>query len=312
MSLDSNLKVNTEIVKLEGDTLIELYTIDTSTVVKDPFFDFRAIKYYFHPYHIRPEDSNGATEADKDKGVLVCEGQEYNYYPVSAEGFELTGDGSLPRPVFRVANIFPIIKDLTLNLGDLVGATFRRKRIFKRFLDNQDTSDTSAMFEEDVYIISRKKIENRIYIEFEMVTIAEANNIQIPKRQVMQNFCSWKYRGDGCGYVRMKIIDINNVEYGVADNYEGNQNLPDPVPWMENSDYATGIVVYHVVNGIKQLALSKLAHTSSFVNRYSNQYWIMDVCSKGCPACKMRWQSNQTPDTVLPFGGFVGANRRIV
>lgn len=313
MSIDSNLKMNMEIVKLEPDALLDLYTLDTSTVVKDPYFNFQGIVYHFHPYHIRPEDSNAVLQSDRDRGVLEYGGVKYQYFPVSAEGFEILGDGSFPRPTLTISNVLPIVKDLTLNLGDLVGATFKRKRTFRKFLDNQGaTSDSAAFWEEESYIISRKKIENKIVITFEMVTIAEANNIDIPKRRLLQNFCPWRYRGDGCGFARAKIVGLNNVDYGIADNFDNDQSLPDPVPWVEDSNYAAGVVVYHTIGGVRHYSLCKTAHTSSYVNRFSKEYWIADECSKTLSACKIRWTSSSDPSPVLPFGGFPCANRRIV
>lgn len=312
MKIDRDGKIALELTKLEPDSLLNLYTLDTSTVVKDPFYDFNALEYNFHPYHIRPEDSNALLEEDKQKGVLIFNNIKYYYFPVNAEEFEKNGDGRLPRPIITFSNILPNIKDLTLNLGDLVGATFKRKRVFRKFLDNQKESDFSAIASEDVYIISRKKIENRILISFELVTIGEANNFQVPKRQLLRNHCPFRYRGDGCGYVRAKIIDSNDVEYGVADNYDGDKNLPTPVPWLENSEYEPGIVVYHTIAGIKYYFLCREKHTSSYVNRFYKNLWIADNCSKTLSGCRARWISKNSPNTVLPYGGYPCADRRIV
>ena len=306
MSIDSNLKINTEVVKLEPSQLLNLFELDTSSCIKDPYDSLITLKYYFHGYNIRPTDSNAATDEEKLSGIIEWQSNKYFYYPIEAEGFELLGDGTLPRPILRVANITPIIRDLTLNLGDMVGATITLRRVFRKLLIYPDGSnpeaDENAEIPSDVYVVSRKKTENRLYIEFELVSTIEANNVQLPRRQILKRYCSWKYRGEGCEFNKAVIIDKNDIYYGNADPTwsVASQNLSTPTAWVNNSEYNVNDVIYHTVQGRQHYFLCKLAHTSSPINRFSSQYWIPDVCSKCLAACQARFGVG----AILPFGGF--------
>lgn len=309
MSYSSNFKINTEIVKLEPSSLLEFYILDTSTIIKDPYYDFEAIKYCFHPYFIRKEDSNAELEDEKKRLALVWQGINYYYFPIVADQFAQNGDGSLPRPSLKISNIYPNIKDLLLNLGDLVGAKVTRKRVFKKFLDGFPDADSNAGLPDEVYTIGRKKLETKLYVDFELFTIIESNNIKIPRRQILQNFCHWKYREDGCEWHRAKIVDLNNVEYGSADNEQFDQNLPDPVPWEIDKVFGAGVVTYIPINGARHYFLCKQTHTSTYINKFSKSLWVADECQKTLKACKIRWENQNNPNEILPFGGFPSASR---
>lgn len=308
MPLDSNLKINLEIAKLEPSSMLELFELDTSTVIKEPYFEFESISYKFHGYFLRPEDSNATLETDREKGVVLWKGDKYYYYPISAEGFEILGDGSLPRPTLRFANIFPTIKDLLLNLGDLVGATVKRKRVFKKHLDRLPDADANAGLQEDTYIIHRKKIENRFFVEFELVTFIEASNIKLPRRQILTDHCTAKYRGEGCDFSRPIVIDINNELHGVGDNIDGDQTLNNPVKWTEGVTYNVDDCAYFLINGVRHYWKCIKQHVASHTNKFRADLWVADQCAKKLKSCKMRFLRRRTGE-VLPFNGFPGASR---
>lgn len=60
---------------------------------------------------------------------------KYNRYPIQANGFDKTGNGSIPRPKLTVGNIGGIIGALAKDYNDLVGAKLTRTRTFARYLD---------------------------------------------------------------------------------------------------------------------------------------------------------------------------------
>lgn len=297
MSTASNLKINTELVKLEQDSLLSFFEIDTSTIINEPIYKFTGIIYKFHNYHIRPEDSNATDLNDKKQLVLVWKGEKYYYYPIEATGFDLTGDGSLPRPIIRIANIFPEMKNLTINFGDLVGAKITRRRTFKKFLDNQDTSDPLSEISEDIYYISRKKIENKLFIEFELTTFIERNNLKLPRRVILRNYCPWSYKQSGCNFEKPMIINNQNE---VIKNY-----ISEEKRWEVNTFYKEKDCVYFLFNGIRYFQMCKQDHTSTYGNRRDQNYWIFDQCNKTLKACKLRFSSERT----LPFGGFPGTTQ---
>ena len=107
--------------------------------------------------------------------------------PIEAEGFEYKGDGGLPRPTIRIANLNSNITQLLLGVNavtpgnDLNGAQVTRIRTLSRFLDGinwenginpygNPSTDEAAQMPKEVYYIDRKVTETRDLVEFEMVS----------------------------------------------------------------------------------------------------------------------------------------------
>ena len=169
---------------------------------------------------------------------IYYNGHTYLPLPIEATGFEFKGDGGLPRPTIRVANLNSNITQLLLGVNevtpgnDLNGAQVTRIRTLSRFLDgsnwedgvnpygNPSTSDAAQMPQE-VYYIDRKVAETRDFVEFEMVSSLDLANARAPRRLVMQNLCQWKYRGKECGYTGTADFTPvgQTVTYTSAVNY---------------------------------------------------------------------------------------------
>lgn len=146
-------------------------------------------------------------------GNIVWQGNTYVPFPIEASGYELTSKGTLPRPRLKVSNIGGVLGALSYQYNELVGAKITRKRTFSKFLDavnfpNGNTNaDPDAYFDDEVYYIDRKASENYVFIEYELSTSWDLMGVMIPRRQVIQNVCTWKYRGEGCGYTGTAYFD---------------------------------------------------------------------------------------------------------
>lgn len=74
-------------------------------------------------------------------GAIIWNSNTYTRYPVEADGFEYTGNGQLPQPRLRVANILGTITSLLLSVNavtpgnDLIGAKVTRIRTLARYID---------------------------------------------------------------------------------------------------------------------------------------------------------------------------------
>lgn len=182
----TSVKVNSEIQKLDPSSIIELFVLDGT--------DLGVGLFYFH----------AGTNALKEN--IVWQGQEYIKFPLEVSGFEISGQGQLPRPKMKVSNYMGSITALLLSYGDLVGAKITRKRTFKKYLDAVNfvdgnlLADSEAHFSDDIFFIDRKAMENNEFVEFELCSSLDLAGIQLPRRQIIQNLCSWKYRGGECGY----------------------------------------------------------------------------------------------------------------
>jgi len=173
--------------------------------------------YYFHPGRNRK-----TTEPINDDDILNAYsikfgGESYIPLPVEASGFEFRGDGTLPRPTIRFANLQGQITALLLGINvntpsnDLCGAQVTRVRTLSRFLDSDNWEDgvnpygnpnsgANARFPKETYYIDRKVAENRDFVEFELTSSFDMAGVKAPRRLVMQNLCQWEYKSKECGY----------------------------------------------------------------------------------------------------------------
>jgi lambda family phage minor tail protein L len=110
------------------------------------------------------------------------------------QGFELTSQGSQPRPTLSLSNIGGFAAGLVIAGGDLLGAKLSRIRTFQRFLDGQPEADPNAYFGPQTYIVDRKSAHNKTIIEWELATPLDNKNLKIPGRLALQNCCMQRYR----------------------------------------------------------------------------------------------------------------------
>ena len=222
--------------------------------------------YYFH-----------AGTNTNDYQELIWNAQPYMALPIEVDGFEYSGQGTLPRPKMRISNLLGTITALILTLPEgLEGAKLTRIRTLARFIDAANfksdeyllteddfalmyeddtfiyqevgnpfgTPDPTAEFPREVYFIDRKSTENRNLVEFELASIFDMAGIRAPKRQCIIR-CQWVYRGNGCNYSGSNYFDASDEPVGSAS---------------------------------------------------------LDVCGKRVDSCKARFGGNNE----LPFGGYPG------
>jgi lambda family phage minor tail protein L len=116
-----------------------------------------------------------------------------------------------PMPKFSVANLDGSITRLCQQYDDMVGTVVKRIRTFVKFLDKENfpgnvnpTADPLEEFPPEVWYIERKSGETREAVTFELVSAFDLGGVQLPRRQIIANYCTWKsvggYRGEYCGY----------------------------------------------------------------------------------------------------------------
>lgn len=180
-----------------------------------------------------------------DNGEVVWKGNPYLRFPVEAEGFEYTGQGTLPRPKIRVSNLLSTITAILLSLPNgLEAAKLTRIRTLARYLDAVNypspgflllednstllleddsafllepvnaTEDFSAEFPREIYFIDRKTAENRDVVEFELCSAFDLAGIRVPKRQCISNICQWVYRSAECSYNGINYFNAADATVG--------------------------------------------------------------------------------------------------
>jgi lambda family phage minor tail protein L len=197
----TSLAITSEIQKLAPSAVIELFVLDLSLFGQGPV--------RFH----------AGTNALMQR--VVWQGNAYEAFPIQVEGFELNGGGQVPRPRLRVANVTGSITALMLSYQDLIGAKITRKRTLAKYLDAVNfpgavnpSADRSAEFADDIYYVDRKSRETRDVVEFELAASFDLEGVSLPRRQIVQNVCPWRYRGSECGYTGSAYFDANDQAVG--------------------------------------------------------------------------------------------------
>jgi len=152
---------------------------------------------------------------------VVWQGNTYQAFPIEAEGFEWDGQGSLPRPKIRAANVLGTLSNLILSLPEgLEGAKVVRIRTLARFLDAVNfpssinpTADPNASWEPEIYYIDRKASETRTAVEYELASAFDLVGVRAPKRQCVAR-CQWVYRSAECGYTGLTYFNDKDQPVG--------------------------------------------------------------------------------------------------
>jgi lambda family phage minor tail protein L len=220
--------ISTEIQSLSPSAVIELFVLDASAIGGDVF--------RFH----------AGTNALR--GKLVWQNKDYLPFPVQVSGFEFSGTGQLPRPKIVVANLTGVMTTLLIELDDLLGAKLIRKRTLAKFLDGANfpsgtnpNADPLAEFADDIFYVDRKVSENRDIVEFELASSFDLQGVKLPRRQIIQNICPWKYRGAECGYTGSGFFDANDIPVGsVSQDVCGKRLLSCKLRFGQNAELPFG------------------------------------------------------------------------
>tara|TARA_Y100001938_G_scaffold151215_1_gene247663 strand:+ start:3170 stop:4078 length:909 start_codon:yes stop_codon:yes gene_type:complete len=260
---------------------------------------------------------HGGSNAIKDS--LVFDSLEYFFIPNSIEGLEDRNDGSLARPTLDLINIDGFFSKYIIDKDDLIGADVKIIRTFLRFLDavnflnySSDTEfwnqmgvnpDPNSKLKDQIFIINQKITENKNLIKYELSSPLDLENVSIPKRQIINNYCAWKYRGKGCFYSGDPKADSNNAVFTGTLNNRGE--------WVEGISYSKNDFVFvSIKDGNKTRKVFYVcitANTSDGDNKptVNSKVWAQDSCSKSLKGCKLRYTGEKNDH--LPFGGFPGS-----
>jgi lambda family phage minor tail protein L len=81
-------------------------------------------------------------------------------------------------------------------------------------VNRNPTADPTAEFPRDVYYVDRKSGETSELVEFELAASLDLAGVALPRRQIIQNYCPWLYRGAECGYTGTNYFDTNDSPVG--------------------------------------------------------------------------------------------------
>ena len=116
-------KMTALLPELEQGALIELWDIDLRHITPTNGSNTAGELYRFH---------NGLNQGRTN---IWWQGNEYQAYPIKADGFEISGQGPSSRPTLTVSNLYGIITGIAVNLGQGVGGKVTRRLVYAQFLD---------------------------------------------------------------------------------------------------------------------------------------------------------------------------------
>jgi lambda family phage minor tail protein L len=193
--------IRAEVASLRPLEIVQLFEIDASMLgIPGP-------PLRWHP----------GTKADGASSI-VWQGAEYKPYPIMADGFELSANGTLPRPRLTASNLNGNLGAFLDTIEGGLGAKLTRRRTLGKYLDGQPEADPTAAFPDEVYTIARKVSEDPIQVVLECAVAFDVEGVVLPRRQVIAGACMWVYRGPECGYAGPPVEDING-------NYTANPDL---------------------------------------------------------------------------------------
>jgi len=257
---------------------------------------------------------------------IIWQGASYLPVPIEVEGFAAKGDGSLPRPKIRIANLDYIVSQYMKSFDGMSGAKVVRKKVFAKYIDDENFEYGSNPFEggananmgfpDEVFFINRKTSETKSFVEFELMSSIELENVTIPRRIVLASFCPFAYRGDCCGFRNEKNLfnEKNEPLFGVTIRGE----------WSKDVSYFSQDIVYRKTKTKVNIQPDDLLSDESANAFFSDQdyakvyfvsksndnigndplkredFWSRDECGKYISSCQKRF------GTQLRFGGFPG------
>lgn len=181
---------------------------------------------------------------------------------------------------------------------------------------NQNTNaDPTAEFARDVYYVDRKASENRISVEFELSAALDLTGVGLPRRQIVQNYCPWQYKGTECGWTGTSVgsgtysistttLTATVTAHGLAVgdavylNLSGGTGDGQYMVVTAPTANTFTVLVDAGVTGSGTLDITQLFDT----NDQPTVIIASDVCGKRLSSCQARFGYAE-----LPFGGFPAA-----
>jgi len=204
MASDRTFKDNKDLQGLQGDAIIDLWTLD------------------FQPVNPTIDPANRYL---RFCNWLVTDGQDVAYdsltyapIPFKATGFTVQTSGVPPSPSLQISNIGLEFTAFVNAWEDLVGAKLTRRRVLARHLDSGSSPDTSSHWPDETWFVQQKSNENKLFVSFALSTAFDLDGVTIPRRRALRYTCPFVYRGEGCDYAGPPIADASDNLLNTSDD----------------------------------------------------------------------------------------------
>ena len=211
-----------------------------------------------------------------------------------------------------------------------------RKTLLSKTYNSSSSNPNSAPIEfpSQTYIIDRVSGETNVVVEFELASPMDIEGVKLPNRVVIGKYCPWRYQGylhpdrtqtptgpayeGGCTWP----LNSNGRFFDKNDNVitKNISSIPTYDSNNTNDSRSIGFKTKTIRDGHTEIwEAIRTIPEESFAGQFNpvtaKGYWTRaDVCGKTLNSCKIRFQGNNSDDTlntafVLPFGGFPGAKQ---
>lgn len=177
------------------------------------------------------------TKSNYTDVAVRWKGNTYTPIDIIIEGFEMSGQGALPRPKISIGNVTRAMVGALISWDDLLGATVTRWKTLTKYLDNETTHDSDAHYPPDIYTVERKISQDKNAISWELVSVLDAEGVKIPSLMILRDICMLKYRvrqnsewvyfDYGCPYNGDRYYDIYGNQVWSPGNDRCGKGLDD-------------------------------------------------------------------------------------
>lgn len=115
-----------------------------------------------------------------DAGVVVFLGMTFNPVPFQSDGWAWDGTGAAPRPNITVGDVDGLLLYATIATEDYVGVNVRR------WLTTSELIGSGTYRGPEIWKVIRKMEADGSYIKFELGTVLDASQVQLPGRTMIK------------------------------------------------------------------------------------------------------------------------------
>ena len=339
-----------------GDSFIELFELTLPN---------SATTFYFH----NGLDYETGTAGDniyfssKNGSTL----NEYLAMPIEITGVSTESSGVQNRPKLQIANIAYLARitdsitagensdgvddELTLrqmlqdegiiDMDDLLLAKLTYRTTLMKYTSRVgDSPSLPVEYPTSTYYLERLASDNNIFVQFDLISPADLEGLNLPNRVSVGRYCAWEYQGalqgrGGCTYPMSsssrwfdkddKLIEVDISQTSIpVYNSSTNYSIGDQVRQVETIESEK----YGTQSG-HRFYIAVLPNTGYAPDLYPRYWERLDVCGKTLQSCRIRYQGITTDmvtdratllgtvpgdeylngNVALPFGGFPGARK---
>lgn len=230
----------------------------------------------------------------------------YQVVPVIMEDLEKTITGPLPRPTLTIANVFRTTDNTSfegaiyvangnssLAFDQLLGLRIIRRSTLRKYLaDGSGDANPPVEYPVDIFYLDRILEETNRTVTFELVSAFDLEGIQLPRRSVIANACSWEYQGagfhkflnerkGGCTWHQEGEIDKVGVKHKIYINQDDEYVVSEKFVFTTYAGSATQNDYYKTVNSA---SVTKINSDGSLTSTTLDEYWISVDGTDSTPA----------------------------